>query len=222
MALAFCTLPANVTVQPAPFAFHVQPRDLLELGGLVSAAQIPPASWYVKHDDGEFGISRDWLVAAKNAWIDDFRWGEHEAKINSYPNFKVNITVDDGGVFSTHFAALFSKKPDATPVIFMHGWPGSYMEFFPMMDLLVQKYTPETLPYHVIVPSIPDYGFSTGPSEDVELTFPIAGEVMNKLMVSLGFDAYVAQGGDVGSFMATLMCSTYDECKAWHSKFSRP
>ncbi|KAB5515021.1 Alpha/Beta hydrolase protein [Coniochaeta sp. 2T2.1] len=100
----------------------------------------------------------------------------------------------------------------------MHGWPGSFMEFFPLMDLLVEKYTPETLPYHVVVPSIPDYGFSSGPREgkDVEVTFAVAGEVMNKLMVGLGFDAYVAQGGDVGSFMATQMCGVHDECKAWH------
>ncbi|KAK3323083.1 Alpha/Beta hydrolase protein [Apodospora peruviana] len=216
LAYSYCTLPANITVQPVPFTFHVPRRDLLELGGLVSVAKIPPSSWYIKHDDGEFGISRDWLAAAKNAWIDDFSWSTHEEKLNSYPNFKVNITTDEAGVFSTHFAALFSKKADATPVIFLHGWPGSYMEFFPMMDLLVQKYTPETLPYHVIVPSIPDYGFSSGPSADVELTFPLAGEVMNKLMISLGFNAYIAQGGDVGSFMATQMCGTYDECKAWH------
>lgn len=227
MALAYSTLPANITGTVAPFGFHVSNRNLLNLGGLLSVSQIPPPSYYINNDngtlgDGEFGISRKWLVAAKNAWLDDFDWHSHEAKINSYPNYKINITTEEGGVFNTHFAALFSKKPNAVPVIFMHGWPGSYMEFFPMLDLLVQKYTPDTLPYHVIVPSIPDYGFSSGPSKNVELTFPLAGEVMNKLMISLGFTKYIAQGGDVGSFMATQMCGTYDECRAFHREFSPP
>lgn len=217
MALAFSTLPSNVTVSPVPFTFHAQSRQLLDLGSLVAVARVPSPSWYINHDDGEFGISRDWLLAAQDAWIDDFSWRKHEDKMNSYPNFKTNVTTDSAGNFSIHFAALFSKLPDATPLIFMHGWPGSYMEFFPVLDLLVQKYTPETLPYHVVVPSLPDYAFSSSPSEDVEVTFPAAGEAMNQLMISLGFNAYVAQGGDVGSFMATQMCGTYDECKAWHS-----
>ncbi|KAB5518024.1 Alpha/Beta hydrolase protein [Coniochaeta sp. 2T2.1] len=219
MALAYSTFPNNLSHPPTPFTFHASSRSLLDLGTLVSAARIPPPSRYLNHADQQFGVSRDWLSAAQTAWIDDFSWAVHEEKMNSYPSFKTNVTTatTDGALnFSVHFAALFSRRADATPVVFMHGWPGSYMEFFPLMDLLVEKYTPETLPYHVVVPSIPDYGFSSGPSENVEMTFAVAGEVMNKLMVGLGFDGYVAQGGDVGSFMATQMCGVHDECKAWH------
>jgi microsomal epoxide hydrolase len=89
-----------------------------------------------------------------------------------------------------------------------------------VMDLLVEKYTPETLPYHVVVPSIPDYGLSKRRNEDRELTLDAASEAANQLMVDLGFDAYVAQGGDVGALLAQGMCGVYTECKAFHRELA--
>ena len=91
-----------------------------------------------------------------------------------------------------------------------------------MLDILRARYTPDTLPYHVIVPSIPDYGFSTRPSdsdfEQEELTMDFAAEAMNELMLSLGFGetGYVAQGGDVGYALARAMANNHDACKASH------
>jgi len=127
-------------------------------------------------------------------------------------------TPSDGQLFTLHFTALFSLSPSAIPITLLHGWPGSWLEFAPVLDLLAEKYTPSTLPYHVIVPSIPDYGLSTRADEDTkELTMEGAAEALNGLMIALGFEGgYVAQGGDVGSFLAQTMCGLFGECKAFH------
>ncbi|KAJ6104879.1 alpha/beta-hydrolase [Penicillium sp. IBT 16267x] len=84
-------------------------------------------------------------------------------------------------------------------------------------QLLVEKYTPETLPYHVIVPSLPDFGLSSRSSQSIEMTLDRAAFIMNQLMLDLGFGGgYVAQGGDLGSMLARIMSVQYNECKALH------
>ncbi|KAF5532713.1 epoxide hydrolase [Fusarium phyllophilum] len=217
MALAFGLLPTNVSVLPSEFTFHIPDQNINELQSLISTANLAPKTWYEEHtDDGSYGISRDWLIEAKNLWIGDFDWRDQERKINSYPNYKINLTDSEGGDIELHFAALFSQKDDAVPVIFLHGWPSSFLEFFPFMDLVSEKYTPDSLPYHVIVPSIPSYGLSSDLSSDVQTTYPIVGRVMNSLMTSLGFDSYVAQAGDFGSLVAQQMCYDHEACKAFH------
>jgi microsomal epoxide hydrolase len=88
-----------------------------------------------------------------------------------------------------------------------------------MMALLKEKYSPEELPYHVIVPSLPGYTLSAGPPLHKDFSTHDASYMINNLMVQLGFsDGYVAQGGDVGSFVASTLASNYDECKAKHCK----
>ncbi|KAK3360630.1 Alpha/Beta hydrolase protein [Lasiosphaeria hispida] len=221
MSLAgFGSLPAGILGSPSPFTLHVPNQDLRHLHTLIPKANIAIPSWYNTHayaPNGTFGVSRDWLKDAQETWAEEFDWRKHEKHYNSFPNFKINVTTpSDGQLFELHFAALFSKNDTAIPVTFLHGWPGSWLEFVPMLGLLAEKYTPETLPYHIIVPSIPDYGLSSRPREDRELTMEVAAEAMNELMVALGFDAYVAQGGDVGSFLAQVMCGVHDECKAFH------
>lgn len=98
-----------------------------------------------------------------------------------------------------------------------HGFPSSFVEFLPMLELLVQKYTPESLPYHVIVPSLPDYGLSRSASQQAEMTLDQAARIMNQLMLDLGFgQGYVVQGGDLGSMLSRIMSVEYESCKAFH------
>ena len=86
-----------------------------------------------------------------------------------------------------------------------------------MMDLLREKYTPDTLPYHVVVPSLPGYTLSGGPLWNKDFGLEGIKRTMNQLMIDLGFAStgYVAQGGDVGSFVARLLGSS-TECRAVH------
>jgi microsomal epoxide hydrolase len=129
-----------------------------------------------------------------------------------------------------HFTALFSRKRDAIPIILLHGWPGSplisphfnthsyllgsFLEFLPLLTLLQQEYTPDTLPYHVIIPSLPGFAFSDPPPIDRDSNLEDVAEIMQQLMVNLGFgDGYVAQGGDVGSKIARILGVRFGGCK---------
>ena len=137
-----------------------------------------------------------------------------EKYINSFPNFTVQIKDDDGENFSIHFAALFSKKKDAIPLLFMHGWPGSHLEFLAMLDLFRKCYTPEQLPYNIIVPSLPGYTLSSGPPLTRDFETQDIARIMNKLMVGLGFGGgHIAQGGDIGSFIARVLAANHEECR---------
>ena len=121
---------------------------------------------------------------------------------------------DNAEVFKIHFVGLFSKKQDAVPLIYMHGWPGSHLEHLEIFDLYRKKYSPEDLPYHLINVSLPGWTLSSGPSLDRNFGTPDIARIINKLMVGLGFGSgYIAQGGDIGSFTAKVIVGTYDECK---------
>jgi pimeloyl-ACP methyl ester carboxylesterase len=224
MAKSLNTLPANIQGNPSPFTLHVPNEALAEFTQLLRLSPIGPKTWWNQDTTGKFGVSREWLADAKDTWLSTkFNWRTHEDCINSFPNFKIPITDPEAGTVEIHFAALFSTKVDAIPIIFLHGYPGSLMEFLPMLEILAGRYTPETLPYYVIVPSLPDYGLSGGASENVEMTLDRAARIMNQLMLDLGFaSGYVAQGGDLGSMLARIMAVQYEACKAFHGTFISP
>lgn len=89
------------------------------------------------------------------------------------------------------------------------------------MTLLREKYTPETLPYHIIVPSLPGFAFSSDPPLDQDFKTADAARIMHNLMLSLGFgtSGYLVQGGDIGSLVARNVAATYVECKGMHLNF---
>lgn len=102
----------------------------------------------------------------------------------------------------------------------LHGWPGSFLEFLPILRLLKGKYTPQTLPYHVIVPSLPGYAYSSPPPLNRDFRLENCAEIMDKLMVGLGFsDGYVVQGGDIGSIVARVLGALQPRAKAVHLNF---
>ncbi|EFQ35770.1 epoxide hydrolase [Colletotrichum graminicola M1.001] len=223
MAQAFGSLPGGVLKTPEKFTLRVPDQDLVEFKQLLQLSKIGPETWQNKQQhDGRFGVTRDWLIGAKDAWL-KFDWRKHEDRINSFPNFKAKVENADLGTLDIHFTALFSKRKDAVPIIFMHGWPGSFLEFFPILHLLVKKYTPDSLPYHVIVPSIPGYGLSADSIPlDKETGLGPVADSLHQLMLDLGFGGgYAAQGGDVGSTLARVM-SWKKECKAFHLNFLAP
>lgn len=219
----FDTLPAGATSRAGAFQLHVPDSEIADFRTLLELSKLAPETYENRVSSREggqyFGITRGWLAEAKQAWLHQFDWREHEAHINSFPNFRLPIQDGAGEPLTVHFAALFSRKKDAVPVIFMHGWPGSFLEFLPMLDLLRTKYTADTLPFHVVVPSLPGYGLSSGPPADRDFSASDAARVLHQLMIDLGFGGgYVAQGGDVGYFLARRMSAVYDECKALHGE----
>ncbi|PKK53464.1 hypothetical protein CI102_2082 [Trichoderma harzianum] len=217
MTRHFNVTPTNMPGKPEPFTMHVPEEKLSEFHELLKLSKIGPATWWNQHNDRRFGVSREWLSQAKEIWLETFDWRQQEARINRFPNFKMTVDDPESGEIEVHFLALFSSKTDAIPFIFLHGFPGSVFELLPMMELLLDKYTPATLPYHVIVPSLPNYGLSGSPSKDVEMNLEQAARIMHQLMIDLGFSkGYVAQGGDLGSILARIMSTRYKECTAFH------
>ncbi|KAI1733656.1 Alpha/Beta hydrolase protein [Xylaria scruposa] len=217
MASKFGVIPDNTPTNPEPFTLHVAEEELAALGDLLRLSKIGPPTWWNQQNDPQYGVSRQWLIGAKETWLKSFDWRKHENYINSFPNFKLPVSDPEAGRVDVHFAALFSAKRDAIPLLFLHGFPASFAEFLPMLELLVDKYTPETLPYHVIVPSLPDYGLSRSANQQAEMTLTQAARIMNQLMLDLGFgQGYVVQGGDLGSMLSRIMSAEYESCKAFH------
>lgn len=91
---------------------------------------------------------------------------------------------------------------------------GSFLEFLPILQKFRGEYTPETLPYHLIVPSLPGYAFSSGPPLDRDFGTGDIARVLDQLMKNLGFgDGYIAQGGDIGSRIARHLAVDHESCK---------
>ncbi|CAI6088126.1 unnamed protein product [Clonostachys chloroleuca] len=214
----FARVPNFVEQAPSAFTLRVSEDSISEFHQLLDLSKVGPPTWEGSQSDRRFGITREWLLNAKSVWLNQFNWRQFEERINSYPNFIMDVPVDYGSDgFKIHFVALFSARQDAKPVVFLHGWPGSFVEFLPILEILSSRHTPDTLPYHVIVPSLPGYTLSAGPPLDRDFTMSDAAELIHGLMMRLGFsDGYVAQGGDVGSILATTLSATYEQCKAVH------
>lgn len=91
---------------------------------------------------------------------------------------------------------------------------GSFLEFFPILSIIRDRYTPSTLPYHLIAPSVPGWAFSSPPPLDKEFSIVDVVRIFDKLMSGIGFGSgYVVQGGDVGSLVARMLAFTYESCK---------
>ena len=218
--MAFSSLPSDATLKPKSFKAHVSDEELNDFKQLLKLSKIGPKTYENQvadvKDFTHFGISRQWLQEAKQRWESGYDWRKTEDRINSYPNYTVEIE-EEGFKFDVHFIALFSEKKDAVPLALLHGWPGSFLEFLGTLDVLKSKYNEDTLPFHVIVPSLPGYGYSSGPPLDKNSTTEGIANVVDKLMVGLGFgDGYISQGGDIGSFVSRVIGVTKESCKAVH------
>ncbi|KAK4503682.1 hypothetical protein PRZ48_004597 [Zasmidium cellare] len=218
--MSFDKAPSNGSLKLQPFKAHVSDEELNDFKQLVKLSKIGPKTYENQvtnvKDYTSMGVDRQWLSDAKQHWETNYNWRKCEDKINSFPNFTAEID-DQGYKFNIHFIALFSQKPGAVPLLLLHGWPGSVLEFLDVLNIFKSKYKPEDLPFHVIVPSLPGYGYSSGPPLDRNFNTEGIAAVMDKLMVGLGFgDGYIPQGGDVGSFVTRVLAVTSPSVKAAH------
>ncbi|KAF2868816.1 epoxide hydrolase-like protein [Massariosphaeria phaeospora] len=199
-----------------PFTLNISDDQISEWSQLLKLSKIGPLTWEGKQADRRFGVTHNWLSSTKAYWLNTYDWRAQEQHINSFPNY--TMAVEDMDI---HFVALFSEQKDAIPLIFMHGWPGSFIEFLPMLSNIREKYSAADLPYHIIVPSLPGYTLSSGGPVDSDWTIVDSARVMNQLMLNLGFEKYIAQGGDIGSFVGTLMAVHHDACVGVHLNLMR-
>ncbi|KAJ8114567.1 hypothetical protein OPT61_g3578 [Boeremia exigua] len=194
-----------------PFTLNIPDQDLDEWRQLLKLSKLAPKTWEGSQEDRRFGVTHKWLFETKEYWLNTYSWRDEEKRINSFPNYRMQIDGVD-----LHFVALFSEKKDAIPIQFLHGWPGSFIEFLPMLSLIREQYpSAKDLPYHIIVPSLPGYPLSPRPT-DRDFSLAESAAVLNKLMVNLGFSKYLTQGGDVGSFTAQIQAFEHKECVGIH------
>jgi microsomal epoxide hydrolase len=213
----FNVLPNGVSDAITPWKVDIPQQDLGTLATLLKIAPLAPPTFEnsLPERNRRLGLPRDWLSAAKQYWETEFDWRKHEEHMNSFPHFKASIK-DTLGNFDVHFVALFSKREDALPILFLHGWPGSFLEFLPLLHILRSKYTAEDLPYHLVVPSLPGYAFSSAPPLDQDFRADDAARIFDTLASVLGFESYAVQGGDVGGRVARIIAAEYPRCKAVH------
>ena len=213
----YAKVPVSATLDVRPFKAHVAEEKLQQFKQLLELSPIAPAVFENTNAGNRYGITREWLQHAKKVWLNDFDYRKQEDRINSFPNFKALVNDSDGNIIDMHFIALFSEKQDAIPIGFFHGWPSSICDFLDILDILRKKYSPKQLPYHIIVPSLPGYAYSSELPLDVDYGIDLAAGAANNLMVGLGFGSgYLAQGGDLGSFVSRMLAMTSDSCKGMH------
>ncbi|PWY88006.1 epoxide hydrolase [Aspergillus sclerotioniger CBS 115572] len=209
MSTPFSKLPSAARISPVPFNVSIPADQLADLKSLVQLSRIAPPTYENSQPDGRFGITSEWLSSMREKWVTEFDWPSFEARMSQFPQF----TADIEGI-NVHFAALFSEREDAVPVTLLHGWPGSFVEFLPILQLFREEFSPETLPYHLIVPSLPGYTFSSGPPLDRNFGLTDMARVVDQLMKDLGFGSgYVVQGGDIGAFVGRVLGVGFEACK---------
>jgi pimeloyl-ACP methyl ester carboxylesterase len=177
------------------FHFSFPEADLEDLRRRIKATRWPERETV---DDDSQGVPLAMMQDLARYWAEEYDWSKIEAKLNALPNF---ITEIDG--LDIHFIHVRSKHEDALPIIITHGWPGSIIEQLKIIEPLTNPDNPEDA-FHVVIPSLPGHGFSAKPTSTGWDPVRI-GHAWDVLMHRLGYDAYVAQGGDWGAAVTQQM-----------------
>jgi pimeloyl-ACP methyl ester carboxylesterase len=189
----------STTTEIRPFTVDIGQEQLDELRRRILATRWPTEELV---DDRSQGVQLATIKALAGYWSDEYDWRKCEAKLNALPQFKTEI---DG--VEIHFVHVRSAHEGALPLVMTHGWPGSVIE-------LLESIGPLTDPtahggqagdaFHLVLPSLPGYGFSAEPTE-IGWDVGRIGKAWAELMRRLGYDRYVAQGGDVGAAVTDAM-----------------
>ncbi|GAA1462894.1 epoxide hydrolase [Nocardiopsis exhalans] len=182
-----------------PFRVSVPEEQLVDLrarlGNTRWPDEVPGVGW-------SRGVPVGYLKELAEYWRTSYDWRAHEAELNAYPQFTTEI---DGQ--NAHFLHVRSPEPGATPLILLHGWPGAVTDFLDVIGPLTDPRSHGGDPadaFHLVVPSLPGYGFSTplaGPGMGTER---MAG-VFVELMSRLGYERFGVQGYDTGSWVGPKM-----------------
>ena len=182
-----------------PFSVEVREEAVEDLRRRIAATRWPSKELV---DDRSQGVQLDTVQALARYWTSDYDWRACEARLNALPQFRTEI---DGLV--VHFIHVRSRHEDALPLIMTHGWPGSVIELLetvgPLTDPTAHGGRAEDA-FHLVLPSVPGYGFSAEPTELGWYAGRVA-EAWPKLMHRLGYTRFVAQGGDVGAAVTDAM-----------------
>jgi pimeloyl-ACP methyl ester carboxylesterase len=195
--VSVATLNNQTAIQP--FQITIPEKELVELRRRIAATRWPTKELV---GDRSQGVQLATLRELARYWTTEYDWRKFEARLNALPQFKTEI---DG--VEIHFIHVRSRYENALPLIMTHGWPGSVIELLetvgPLTDPISHGGTANEA-FHLVLPSLPGYGFSGEPSELGWDSGRIA-RAWAMLMERLGYTSYVAQGGDVGADVTDAM-----------------
>ena len=187
-----------------PFTIEFPEADLEDLRARIAATRWPEKETV---DDASQGVQLATIQAVARYWETEHDWRKCEAKLNSVPNF---ITEIDG--LDIHFVHVRSKHEDALPLVVCHGWPGSVIEQLKIIDLLTDPTAHGASAadaFHLVIPNMPGYGFSGKPAttgwDPIRM-----GRAYVVLMKRLGYERFVAAGGDYGALVVDYMAGGRD------------
>lgn len=176
-----------------PFSIDIPQAQLDDLSERLRRTRL---STSLPGDGWSTGVPTAYLDDLVTYWRDTYDWRAQEAALNAFPQFTTEI---DGQ--RIHFVHVRSAEPDALPLVLTHGWPGSYTEFLDLVGPLTDPVAhggSAADAFHVVIPSLPGFGFS-GPVHESGWGPAHIGAVWAELMSRLGYDRYGVQGGDVGA-----------------------
>ena len=182
-------------MSPEPFTIHVDDAVLDDLAHRLDRTRWPGES---PGEAWTFGIPVELAQRAVRYWRESYDWRAREAAMNAWPNFRTEAAGEQ-----VHFLHVRSPHEGAVPIVLTHGWPGSFVEF---LDVLGPLSDPPAHggdaadAFHVVVPSMPGYGFS-GPTRTPGVDSRRVADAVAEVMAQLGYDRYIAQGGDWGAIV---------------------
>ncbi|KAG9014013.1 hypothetical protein FRB94_000210 [Tulasnella sp. JGI-2019a] len=199
-----------------PFNIRVSDDFLADLQTRLGYARYPHELNLPKGEEWSYGTPVSEVKDLVEYWKSGFDWRTWEAELNAkLPQFTTLVDTGDSvhGSMKIHFAHRKSSRPNAIPLLFVHGWPGHFAEVMKMADELVEPADPKHPAFHLVAPSIPGYGFSEPPSAP-GIGVKRTAAVFDHLMRRLGYGRYLAQGGDWGaSVVRSLAIWHQDSCK---------
>ena len=178
-----------------PFRIDYPQSALDDLQQRLSRTRWPQT---VSGDDWQYGASSEYLQELVKYWAKGFDWRKQEERLNRFPHYRMEI---DG--LRIHFIHQQSANEKAIPLIITHGWPGSFVEMLDILPLLQKD-------FHVVVPSLPGYGFSDAARVEGMHPRKIAS-LWVSLMTALGYHRFIAQGGDWGATVSTWLGIDYPQ-----------
>jgi len=144
----------------------------------------------------QYGVAGERVRSLAAYWLERFDWRALEARLNAYPQFVTEIDGED-----IHFLHIRSSRPDATPLVLTHGWPGTIVEYLDVIAPLTEPADADAPAFHLVIPSLPGFGFS-GPTRSPGWNRFRTARAWAELMARLGYERYGAVGNDAGSMIS--------------------
>ena len=185
---------------PRPFQIHVPDADLEDLRGRLRRTRWPQPLDGVGWD---YGANIDYVRELCEYWSDSYDWRAQERRLNALPGFMCEVDGVD-----IHFWHLKSNMPGALPLLLIHGWPGSVIEFEGVIERLRSQ------PFDLVIPALPGFGWSGKPRERGWGISRIASAFNTLMTTELGYARYGVQGGDWGGIISSKMAATYPQAIA--------